>query len=175
MLLQSLLSPGGLNLLQMGIGVLYGFVLGDDTGCCLLPDGRHPRYIVGGIPHKSLHINEFLRSHLILLQHIRREIVLNLGHTPAGPGNPYLDVLISQLQKVPVTRYHGYLDALGLTPLCHGSQYIIRLKPLKGHDGNSHGLQHILHHGNLLMKLLGHGLSRALIGVIHLMPEGRLL
>ena len=102
MLLQSLSGPGRLKLLQMGIGVLYGLVPGDDTGCCFLPDGRHARYIVRGIPHKGLHINEFLRRHLILPQHILREIVLNLSHAPAGSGDPYLNVFISQLQKIPV-------------------------------------------------------------------------
>ena len=120
-------------------------------------------YINGSITDEEL--KEFLK-HIETCEDCREELEIYFT----------VDVGIRQLdQETGTYNIKGALDALGLTPLCHGSQYIIRLKPLKGHDGNSHGLQHILHHGNLLMKLLGHGLSRALIGVIHLMPEGRLL
>ena len=112
---------------------------------------------------------------MVLILHILRIVVLNLRSAPAGFRNPYLNVLISQLQKIPVARYHDDLHALCLALLRHGTQNIIGLEAGHRKDRNLHGSENFFHQIYLLMKFLRHGLSRSLILFKHLMAERRFL
>ena len=82
-------------------------------------------------------------------------------------------MLVRNLQQIPVSRDKSDLNAGALCLLCQRAKNIIRLKPRLLHDDNAHRPQHILHHRHLLAQLLRHGLSRSLICLIHLVPEGR--
>ena len=84
-------------------------------------------------------------------------------------------MLRGQLQKIPVPGKHRDLHALLLASLRHGSQKVVRLQPGLFHGQNPHGVEHLLEDRHLLVQLLGHGLSGALISIIHFMPEGRRL
>ena len=159
----------------MRVSIFNAAVSAYDRCGRLLADGRDAGNIVRGIPHQSFHVDELCGRHLVLPFHILRVIVVDLRAAPAGLGDADFDVLVRQLQQVPVTGDNGHLDALLLAALGHGAQNVVRLITRHRQNRHAHGCKHLLHQRHLLVELLGHGLARALVGFVHLMAEGGLL
>ena len=175
MLLQRIFRPVGLDLLHMGVGVFDIAVLNDQIRGGLLADARNAGDIVGRITHQGLQLDDLKRGHLIPVNDVLRVIILGLSHTSFRLWQADANMLGGQLQKIPVAGQYRHLHAQGLASFRHGSQEIVRLQTGLFHGRNAHGVQHVFQHRHLLMKLRRHGFSGALIGVVHLMPEGRRL
>ena len=159
----------------MGVGVFDIAVLNDQIRGGLLADARNAGDIVGRIAHQGLQLNDLERRYLIFINDILGIVILRLSHAAFGLRQTDTDVLGGQLQKIPIAGQYRHLHAPGLASFRHGSQEIVRLQTGLFHGRNAHGVQHVFQHRHLLMKLRRHGFSGALIGVVHLMPEGRRL
>ena len=97
MFLQGFGRPWRLDFLYMGIRIFNRLVFHNDFRRRLLSDTWHPRNIVGSITHQRFDVNKLLRSHLVLLLDVRRQIVLYFGPAAFRLGNPDLDLLCSKL------------------------------------------------------------------------------
>ncbi len=157
----------------MGIDVVHGTVLHHQLRSGLLAHLGDSRHIVRGIPHQSLQINELQGRDLIGLHHVLRIVVLYLRPAHLGLGYSDHNMLVRNLQQIPVAGHKRYPDAFRLRLLGQSPQNVVRLQPRLLHDNDAHSLQHILHHRHLLSQLLRHGLSGPLIFLIHPVTEGR--
>ena len=173
MLLEGILRPVWLDLLHMGVGIFDIAILDNQVRGRLLADARNARDIVSRIAHQGFQLDNLKRSHLILVDDVLGIIILRLGHAALCLRQTNADVFGGQLQEIPVTGQHGHFHAPRLAPSGHGSQQIVCLQSRLFHGLNAHGVQHILQHRHLLMKLRGHGLSCPFVGVVHLVPESR--
>ena len=83
-----------------------------------------------------------------------------------------MDVLINQLQRIPVTGDNDALPAVVGTDFCHGADHVVGFPALTFVDRDVHGAQNILHHRHLLRQLLGHSMTVGLIALVFQMAEG---
>ena len=152
-----------------------GMVLRDDPLRGLRTEARHARDVIGGVAHQRLQVDELERRHAPLLHHIVRIIVIDRRHALRRLRQTDLDLLIRELQEVAVTGDDRHLHALLLAALRDGTEQVIRLVAALHEERNVHRTQHILHQRNLLVQLRRHRLSRPLVGIKHLVAEGRLM
>ena len=161
------------DVLHMRVGILHGSVLLQDFRSRLDADSGNTRNIIRGIPHERLQFHNLGRSQSVGFFHVPGMIIRDLRLSAFCPGNPYQNLFCRQLQQIPVAGNHRNVQPLFLRLYGKSSQNIIRLKPFLHDDGNAHGLQHLLHQGNLLPEFLRHGMSCPFIGLVHFVAEGR--
>ena len=154
---------------------LYGMVSVNDPFRRLGAESRNSRDIVGGISHKRLKVDKFQRSNIPLLLNILRIVIEYSCHTLCSLRKAYLYLLITELKEIPVTRNYGDQNALCLSPLRHCSQKVICLEASLRKNRDMHGCKDFLNHRNLLVELLRHGSSGALVRREHFVSEGRLM
>ena len=104
--------------------------------------------------------------------HVLRIVIFHLGSAALRLGNADADMVCGHLQKIPVTRHERDFHPFPLRTLRDGSKNVVRLQPRLFHHADAHGQKQLLHHRHLFPKLRGHGLSRALVLLVYLMPEG---
>ena len=177
--LRSLRLPRHLKLRVAGKCCLVcGFdrmILRDDPLRRLRTEARHARDVVGGVAHQRLQVDELERRHAPLLHHILRIVVIDRRHALRRFRQADLDLLIRELQEVAVTGDDRHLHALLLAALRDGTEQVIRLVAALHEERNVHRAKHLLHQRNLLVQLRRHRLPRPLVGIKHLMAEGRLM
>ncbi len=158
----------------MGIGIFNAVIMLYDPLRGLRPHTGHAGDVVAAVAHQSLEIDKLLRGDAPLRLHLRRGVARGLRLSLYGlrQGDP--DMRIRQLQKIPVAGNDGHLMAGRLHALRHGAENVVRLEALQRQNGDVHALQQRLHQRHLLQQLRRHGLSRALVAVKHLVPEGGL-
>ena len=100
-------------------------------------------------------------------------IILNGGLAPDGLRKSNQNLIRGKLKKIPVSGDKSDLHAARLRLLRNRPENIIRLQTCPLADGNSHGLQHLLHQRDLLPQLIRHGMPRSFIICKSLMTEGR--
>ena len=84
-----------------------------------------------------------------------------------------MDMLINQLQGIPVAGNNNTFPPLLGTDLAHGSDHIVRFPAPTFVDGNIHRPQYVLHDGHLHGQLFRHAMAVCFIAVILFMPERR--
>ena len=139
----------------------------------LFPDLWHARNIIRRISHQSLQINKLLRRNLIPRFHIPGIVVLHFCPAAFGLGNPNLNMLRCNLQKVPVPGNKSHFHAFPFGPRRQRSEDIVGLQPGLLHNTDAHRLKHLFHDRNLLPQLLRHRFSCSFIFLINFMPKGR--
>ena len=162
------------DLFQMRIGVFNAFISNNQIGGGLLSDTRNTRNIIRAVTHQCLDINKFFRSHLITLHHICRIIIFNLRTGSFCFRNPNFYLICRQLKQITVTGNNADIHALCFCHPGNGSKQIIRFITRFFHNRDSHSLQNFFHDRHLLPQFLRHRFSRSLVGIKHLMAEGRL-
>ena len=134
----------------MGIDIFQGTILHHQLCGSLLPHLWYAGNIVGSIAHQGFQVDELEGHHLISGLHILRVIILHLGFPHLRLGYPDLDMLVRNLQQIPVAGYQGYLHTFRLSLFRQGSQNIVRLQALLLHNHHPHGPEYVLHHRHLL-------------------------
>ncbi len=157
----------------MRIDAVNGVILYDQVGRCFGSHLRHARNVVCRIALQGLYLNELQRRYAQRLLHVLCVIIQNGCLALLRLRNPDLNVLIRNLQKIPVARNERYLDALRLCLFCQRAEDIVGLQPGLLAGDNAHCLQHLLDQRNLLAQLIRHRMPGSLIVRIGLMAKGR--
>ena len=82
-----------------------------------------------------------------------------------------MDVLINQLQRIPVAGNNDALPSLLGADFSHSSDHIVGFPALTFVDGDIHRPQYVLHDGHLHSQLFRHAVAVCFIAVILFMPE----
>ena len=160
------------DLLDMFVDAVHAPVIHDQLCGRLLSDPRHAGHIVRAVPHQGFHIDKRFGSHLVAVQYVRGVVILYDGLALLRLGDPDADAVRGDLQQVSVSRQKRHFHAFRFPALCQCSQYVVGLQSRLLADLYAHGLQDFFDQGDLLPELFGHGLSRPLVFLVSLMPEG---
>ena len=83
-----------------------------------------------------------------------------------------MNILINELEGVPVAGDHHALPAVVGADAAHGADDIIGLPSLTFVNGDVHGPEHVLHDGHLHGQLLGHTVAGGLVSIVLEVAEG---
>ena len=128
--------------------------------------------IVGGIAHQGFQVNQLFRLEAVFLLKQLLGVQRGGGLPRLGDDKLYVHIPVNQLQAVPVTGDDDALPGVVGADFAHRANHIVRFPALAFINGNAHGLQHLLHNGHLLGKLLRHGVAGGFVAVIFLVAEG---
>ena len=163
-LLPKLGADGGV--VQMGVDPVQAAKFFQQLLGGLGSDTRHPRDIVGGIPHEGFQVDELFRLEAVFLPEFF--LVEQRGRGLPRLGNHQLDVdiFVDQLEGIPVAGDDHALPVLPGADFAHGTDDIVGFPALTLVDGNVHRPQDVLHNGHLLRQFLGHGMTGGLVAVV---------
>ena len=82
-----------------------------------------------------------------------------------------MDILIDQLQTVPITGNHDTLPPIIGADLADSTDHIVRLPALALINGNIHCPQNVLHQRHLHCQFFGHSMPGRLVAIVAQMPE----
>ena len=169
------LFPGsGLDLhrVHVGVQVVNGGVLGQQSHGGFLADALDPGDVVRGIPHEGLQVDDVDGVEAVLLpKHLRGHVA---GGGAAHTGGHQLDGggVGDKLQGVLVSGDHHGLAALLPVHPGHGAQQVVGLPALQLIAADVHGVQQPFQHRHLHRQLLGHALALGLVALIGQVAEG---
>ena len=133
----------------------------------------HTGNVVGRVAHQALHLDELagVLQAVLLPDGLR---VHGHGLAPAGPGGRQQngDVVIHQLQAVPVAGGQKAFIAPGGRSGGKGAQQVIGLPALPAHHHKAKLGQQLFQNRHLLGQFLRHPVAGGLVAVVHLVAEG---
>ena len=150
----------------------HGAVLLDEGKGGLFPDPRHTGDVVRAVPHQGLGFDQLKGLHPVLFPHRLRGHGEILGPPGPGGGQNDGDLLVHQLEGVPVPGEKEGFPVLFLGGPGEGSQDVVGLVPGAFHHRPPQGGQQFLDHRQLLGQLRGHPLPLGLVAVVQLVAEG---
>jgi hypothetical protein len=129
-----------------------GSVLVDPLGRRLRADLVDPGQVVAGLAHERRDVRVLLRRHAVLLHHLLGVVPTQLAHAH-GVRVEQRDVVVHELDGVPVAGDHEDPEALLRALLGQGREDVVRLVVLLGDGGDVHGLQRLLEERDLTGEL----------------------
>ncbi len=137
--------------------------------------GAHPgnaRDVVRGVSHEGLQVNKLFGLEAVLLPEHLPGVQGGRGLAGLGDHQLHMDVLVDELQRIPVAGDNDALPVVLRADPAHGADDIVGLPALALVDGDVHGPEDVLHNGHLLAQLLGHGMAGGLIARVFQVAEG---
>ena len=138
--------------------------------------GANPCYtrnIIRGISHQRFQIDEFLRLKAVFSPEGLLIIEGSRGLSLLADDQLHIDMLIDQLEGVPVTGHDDAVPVLLTADFTHGTDHIVRFPSLAFVDGDIHGREHLLHHRHLHRQFFRHSMAVGLVSVITQVAESR--
>ena len=157
--------------LQLFINAVQGAELGYELQGGLFTDAGDAGDVVRAVAHKGFHVHELVGTDAVSLHeggfiHVGGGVVACQQDVDAG-GDELEGVLISR-QEIG----HAVLG-VGLGHSGQGAQDIVGLVALHVQNMQAQHFRELTGHGHLGAELVGHGVAARLIGIVHLMAEGR--
>ena len=163
-LLPKLGADGGV--VQMGINPVQAAKFSQQLLGGLGANTRHPRDIVGGIPHEGFQVDELFRLEAVFLPEFFLVEQRGRGLPRLGDHQLDMDIFVDQLEGIPVAGDDHTLPVLPGADFAHGADDVIGFPALAFVNGNVHRPQDVLHNGHLLRQFLGHGMTGGLVAVV---------
>ena len=163
-LLPKLGADGGV--VQMGINPVQAAKFSQQLLGGLGANTRHPRDIVGGIPHEGFQVDELFRLKAVFLPEFFLVEQRGRGLPRLGDHQLDMDIFVDQLEGIPVAGDDHALPVLPGADFAHGADDVIGFPALAFVNGNVHRPQDVLHNGHLLRQFLGHGMTGGLVAVV---------
>ena len=107
----------------------------------LLPDARHARDVVGGVPHESFEVHHFEGLEAVLLPEAGGVVLDGLGLALPGLDVDHMAPVRDELKGVLVPGDEAAVKALLLAPPRHGAQQVVRLPARQLVPADAHGVQ----------------------------------
>ncbi len=154
----------GGEIVQVLVYPLQGAIGGDQAGGGLLPHPGHPGQVVGGVSPQRRIVDIPVGGDAVAFLDVGGVGQHDVGDPPPGVENP--DVVVDELEGVPVPGDHEHVPTPGLGPPSQGGDHVVGFVSLPFDLDDPEGVQHLADEGELALEGVGGRLTlRLVVGV----------